>query len=263
MPTLRVICEYLDASAPPALAEEWDNVGLLAGDPAADVARVMTCLTITPNSAREAVERRADLIVSHHPLPFHPLRRLVTDTTAGRLLWQLITHQVAIYSPHTAFDSALRGINQRLSEGLGLVDIVPLLPVADAPEGTGSGRMGRVPQPAALHDMAARLKQFLSLDHLHYVGPLAARIERVAVACGAAGEFLPQARDAGCDLLVLGETNLHTCLEAEAIEVALLLPGHFASERFAVDRLAEALAAEFPSIEVWSSVEERDPIEWI
>ena len=133
MPTLRVICEYLDAFAPLALAEEWDNVGLLAGDPAAEVARVMTCLTITPNSGGEAVERHADLIVSHHPLPFRPLQRLVTDTTAGRLLWQLMTHHVAIYSPHTAFDSALQGINQRLSEGMGLVDIIPLLPVAGAP----------------------------------------------------------------------------------------------------------------------------------
>ena len=78
------------------------------------------------------------------------MQRLVTDTTVGRLLWQLITHQVAIYSPHTAFDSAAHGINQRLAEGLGLVDIVPLVPVADAPEGTGSGRLGRVPQPATL-----------------------------------------------------------------------------------------------------------------
>jgi putative NIF3 family GTP cyclohydrolase 1 type 2 len=123
--------------------------------------------------------------------------------------------------------------------------------------------VGRVAQPATLHDMANRLKQFLSLEHVHYVGLLAAAIERVAVACGAAGEFLPKAREAGCHLLVLGETNLHTCLEAEATGIALLLPGHFASERFAVDRLAEVLAAEFPSAEVWSSVDERDPIGWL
>ena len=87
--------------------------------------------------------------------------------------------------------------------------------------------MGRVPQPAVLRDLAARLKQFLSLEHLHYVGRLDARIERVAVACGAAGEFLPQAREAGCDLLVLGETNLHTCLEAEATEVCAVAARSF------------------------------------
>ena len=88
-------------------------------------------------------------------------------------------------------------------------------------------------------------------------------VQKVAVACGAAGEFLPEAREAGCDLLVLGETNLHTCLEAEATQVALLLPGHFASERFAVEQLAGVLAAEFPDLEVWASADESDPIGWL
>ncbi len=262
MPSLGRICDYLAACAPPGLAESWDNVGLLAGDPASPVSRVMTCLTITPASAGEAVARRADLVVSHHPLPFQPVRRVVTDTTAGRLLWQLITHSVAIYSPHTAFDSARQGINQRLAEGLGLVDIVPLQAVADAPEGTGGGRVGKLPRSGTLAEVAARLKQFLAIERLQFVGRLDAPITTVAVACGAGGSFLPQARAAGCDLLVLGETNLHTCLEAEAVQVALLLPGHFASERFAVECLAEQLAAEFPDVEAWSSVAEQDPIGW-
>jgi putative NIF3 family GTP cyclohydrolase 1 type 2 len=135
MPRLQIIREFLDAFAPAVLAEDWDNTGLLAGDPAAEVARVMTCLTITPRSAHEAVTKGADLVVSHHPLPFRPLQRLVTDTTAGRLLWQLMTHRVAIYSPHTAFDSTCDGINQRLAEGLALVDIVPRVPV---PDGSGA-----------------------------------------------------------------------------------------------------------------------------
>ena len=75
----------------------------------------MTCLTVTPQSAAEAVGRQADLVVTHHPLPFRALKRLVTTTTPGRLLWELITHRVAIYSPHTAFDSTIAGINQRLA----------------------------------------------------------------------------------------------------------------------------------------------------
>jgi dinuclear metal center YbgI/SA1388 family protein len=263
MPRLQIIREFLDAFAPAVLAEDWDNTGLLAGDPAAEVARVMTCLTITPRSAHEAVTKGADLVVSHHPLPFRPLQRLVTDTTAGRLLWQLMTHRVAIYSPHTAFDSTCDGINQRLAEGLALVDIVPLVPVVGAPPGAGSGRIGRVHRPATLGELAERLKQFLSLDHLHFVGALDAPVERVAVACGAAGEFLPKAREARCDLLVLGEANLHTCLEAEATQVALLLPGHFASERFAVEHLAEVMAGQFADLEVWASADESDPIEWL
>ena len=120
MPRLKDLCDYLDHFAPPLLAEEWDNVGLLAGDPQLPVHRVMTCLTITPQSAEESIRRHADLVVTHHPLPFRAIKRLVTTTTPGRLLWELLTHRVAIYSPHTAFDSTAAGINQRLSEGLGL-----------------------------------------------------------------------------------------------------------------------------------------------
>ena len=116
---LKDICNYLEEFAPPVLAEQWDNVGLLAGDPESAVARLMTCLTITPQSAQEAVQRQADLVVTHHPLPFRALKRVVTTTTPGRLLWDLITHRVAIYSPHTAFDSTAGGINQQLAEGSG------------------------------------------------------------------------------------------------------------------------------------------------
>ena len=86
MPLVAEICQFLDAFAPPILAEEWDNVGLLVGDARQPVERVMTCLTITPASCAEAASKRADLIVTHHPLPFKPLRRLTTDNTPGRLL---------------------------------------------------------------------------------------------------------------------------------------------------------------------------------
>ena len=82
------------------------------------------------------------------------------------------------------------------------------------------------------------------------------------MACGAAGEFLPLARENGCDCLVVGETRFHTCLEAEALGIGLLLPGHFASERFALECLADVLKEEFPNLEIWPSRREKDPIWW-
>src|SRR5690348_2475658 len=106
MATVSELARFLDAFAPPALAESWDNVGLLVGDASRAVTKVMTCLTVTAESAREAIAGKAELIVTHHPLPFRPLARLTTDTPEGRLLWELIGAGVSIYSPHTAFDSA-------------------------------------------------------------------------------------------------------------------------------------------------------------
>ena len=262
MTTLREICTFLDDFAPPHLAEEWDNVGLLVGDPSAPIGRVMTCLTITPASAAEAVRERADLIVTHHPLPFKPLKRLTTDNTPGRLLLQLVRAGIAIHSPHTAFDSAAGGINQQLAEGIGLTSVVPLTPAA-MHEPLGRGRWGILPQALSLAAIANRLKGFVRIDRLQFVGDPQATIERAAVACGSAGSFLEPAIQAGCQLLITGETSFHTCLEAEARGIALLLTGHFASERFAVERLAEVLARQFAGLTVWPSRDERDPLIWI
>ena len=94
--------------------------------------------------------------------------------------------------------------------------ITPLVPIDGAPEGAGSGRVGQLAQAMPLRQLAERLQAFLGIEHLQFVGDLDTPIQRVAVACGAAGEFLSAAQQAGCELLVLGETNLHTCLEAEA-----------------------------------------------
>ena len=258
--TVNSITTFLDRFAPSRLAEDWDNVGLLVGDGQQPLDRVMTCLTVTPASAAEAIEHRAQLIVAHHPMPFRPQRRLTRDTTVGRLLLDLISAGVAVYSPHTAFDSASEGINQRLAVGLKLRGIGPLIP---HPEGQGSGRYGWLEEPLRLADLAEQLKQFLAIERLQMVGDLQQVVRSVAVACGAAGEFLTAACEHGCDAMVLGETQFHTCLEAEAQGVSLLLPGHFASERFALECLADVLREEFPTLEIWASRQERDPLAWI
>jgi dinuclear metal center YbgI/SA1388 family protein len=254
------VTQFLNAFAPPALAESWDNVGLLVGRAEQPVERVMTCLTITPASAREAVEQRANLIVSHHPLPFRPLKRLTCENGEGRLLLELIENKIAVFSPHTAFDSAERGINQRLAEALELEEAAPLVPGVEA--GQGAGRQGRLPAPLSLTDFTAKVQTALALAHIQVVGPLDRAVRRVGVACGSAGEFIEPASEAGCDCLVTGEVRFHGCLEAEALGIALVLTGHYASERFAVEELAVVLATQFPSLSVWASKREQDPLQW-
>ena len=259
MPTVAAIAVFLEQVAPFRLAEEWDNVGLLVGHRTQRVEKLMTCLTVTPASAAEAIESHVDLIVTHHPMPFAPMKRLTTDTTVGRLLLDLIAARVAVYSPHTAFDSAFQGVNQRLAAGLGLRGITALAPHA---EGQGAGRWGWLVEPVTLGKLGEKLKQFLSIERLQMVGQPEHSVRTVAVACGAADELLEAARATGCDAMVLGEARFHTCLEAEAAGIGLLLPGHFASERFAVECLADVLGHQFPDVQVWASRRERDPMQW-
>ena len=259
MPTIAAIAAFLEQLAPFRLAEDWDNVGLLVGDRTLNVEKLMTCLTVTSASAAEAIEAGADLIVPHHPMPFAPTKRLTTETTVGRLLLDLIAARVAVYSPHTAFDSAFQGVNHRLAAGLGLRGITPLAP---HPEGQGTGRWGWLPEPLTLRELAQRLKKFLSIERLQMVGQPEQVIRTVAVGCGAAGELLGIARQDGCDAMVLGEARFHTCLEAEAAGIGLLLPGHFASEHFAVECLADVLGHQFPDVQIWASRRERDPVQY-
>ncbi len=265
MPPLDTLTAALAQLAPPQLAESWDNVGLLVGDRRQPVRRVMTCLTVTPASAAEAVAEQADLVVTHHPLPFRPLKRLTTDSPEGRMLLDLVAARVAVYSAHTAFDSAAEGINQRLAQGLGLSSIAPLV-IADALPASpplGSGRFGLLDAPISLAELAERTKQFLNVAGLHLVGQPDQPLSRVAVACGSGGEFLSAAREAGCDCLVTGEARFHTCLAAEAEGISLILPGHYASERFALELLAADLQRQFPDLTIWASRHESDPLRWL
>ena len=162
MLTVADVVDYLDRFAPTDLAANWDNVGLLLGEGAASVARLMTCLTVTPESAAEAIEARANLIVTHHPILFRGVKRLTDATSEGRMLLALARAGVAVHSPHTAFDNTNSGINDLLARRLGLVEVVPLRPspgrtsvkvvvfvpekdlksVADAMFAAGAGQIG-------------------------------------------------------------------------------------------------------------------------
>ena len=135
MTTVRQICQWLQELAPLTLAEDWDNVGLLLGDEATEVTRTLTCLTLTPDVADEAIQIGARLVITHHPLLFKPVKKLNGSTGEGRMVLKLLRHGVAVYSPHTAYDNAPTGVNQQLAELLELTDIAPLRPYPAAASG--------------------------------------------------------------------------------------------------------------------------------
>jgi dinuclear metal center YbgI/SA1388 family protein len=134
MTTVGDVVRHLEAFAPSRLAESWDNVGLLWGDPTAPISAVMTCLTVTPSSAAEAIAEGAGLIVSHHPVLFRATKQVRADGPEGKMLWSLARAGVAITSPHTAFDNTVGGINDGLAARLGLVDVGPLRPTTEPGE---------------------------------------------------------------------------------------------------------------------------------
>ena len=116
MRTVAVLVDFLKQLAPLETAADWDNVGLLLGDRQAGVRKVMTCLSVTPESAGEAIAAKAQLIVTHHPVLFRPTQRLTRANAEGRMLLDLIGAGISVYSPHSAFDNTAGGINDALPQ---------------------------------------------------------------------------------------------------------------------------------------------------
>ncbi len=261
MVTIDDIANWMQQIAPLPLSEAWDNTGLLVGCPEDTVSKLQTCLTLTPTTVDEAVVAGADLVVAHHPLPFKPLTKITTNSLPGNLVWKLASNRISVYSPHTAWDSARLGINTLLAHMLELQDCRPLIP-SPHPEHAdlGAGRMGELAEATSLSAIVEELTRHITTCRPHGVD-LKKPIRRIAVACGSGGSLLSDAIRRDCDLFLTGETDFHTCLMAEAAGVSLLMIGHYASERFAMEHLAEKLSSEFPSVEVWASQQERDPVQ--
>lgn len=287
---LQTLVEFLEKIFPLELAESWDNVGLLLGDRRREIKRVLACLTIDRAVVDEAVATGVDCVVSHHPFPFRAAKRWTFDTTDGEILSKLLGAQIAVYSPHTAYDSALFGINRQLAAGLGLRDVRPLIPgtlaaTQDALDGLapsvaeevahdfvpgdaktasapllGTGRIGRFEKSRSFAQLIEQVKDMLQISTLAAVGDDQKPIRNVAIGCGAADDFIGNAADAGADALLLGEARFHACLEARARGLGLILAGHYATERFAACILADRIARKFPELSVKASAKESDPI---
>ncbi|SDE92244.1 dinuclear metal center protein, YbgI/SA1388 family [Blastococcus fimeti] len=234
----------LDARYDPALAEGWDAVGLVCGDRAEPVRRVLFAVDPTAAVVDEVVATGADLLVTHHPLFLTPVHGVPADDPKGRLVHRLIRAGAGLFVAHTNADRAPRtGVNAALADVLGLTGAVPLEPAAAVP-GAGLGRIGALAEPLSLRDFAALAARVLpaTAGGVRVAGDLDRTIRRVAVCGGSGGSLLPAAAAAGADVLLTSDLKHHPV--SDALEVdgpALCDVAHFASEWPWLPVAAEAL----------------------
>lgn len=258
MPSLAQVTAELERIAPLRLAAEWDAVGLLVAPRQDTIGRVLTCLSLTPAVAAEAVKERADLVVTHHPLPFRPVGRITGDTGTGRVLLELVHAGCGVWSSHTAWDSAAGGINDQLAGLLRLAHVSPIEPDAELPL-AGFGRAGTAAEGETVHGMSRRIATALDVTVVEIVGDPSRAAGRVGIVCGSGGSSIAAVHRGGCQTLLTGEIKLHEALEAEAAGLAVIAVGHHASEHFAMHTLAERLAAALPGLVCLTSRADRDP----
>ena len=226
--------------APRELAMPWDNVGLLVGDPAQEVRRVLVALDITQGVAEEAVSLGAQMIVSHHPVmncAWHEVQTLRADDAQGRLLRYLVRHGLAACCMHTNLDAAEGGVNDVLAQKLGLEGLTPLTEEK-------IGRIGTLKCEMPLVEFTRFVIESLRCNGLRYTD-CGKPVHRVAVGGGACGDYIPQAIAAGCDTFVTSDLRYHDFLDTT--ELHLIDAGHFPTEDVICEPLVTYLQRAFPT----------------
>ncbi|MFF2622984.1 Nif3-like dinuclear metal center hexameric protein [Oerskovia jenensis] len=282
-PTLADVVRTLEALYPPSTAEGWDAVGLVTGDPAQPVRRILFAVDPVATVADEAIEWGADLIVTHHPLFLRPVHSIAATTFKGSLVHRLVRAGTGLYVAHTNADAAPRGVADALADAIGLVDRTPLVPAsgsgAAAPDGaahlaeTGIGRVGRLEEPTTLRAFAERVAAALPATEqgVRVAGDLDATVSTAAVVGGSGDSLFDAVRSAGADVYVTADLRHHPASElreraefeaGEAGGPFLVDVAHFASEwpwlRYAAADLTERLA-DAGTVETRVSVRRTDP----
>lgn len=256
MAKLREIIAALERLAPLKLQDEWDNSGLQVGFPDAEISRVLVCLDITEAIVEDAVAKKCNLIVSHHPLLFKPLRQVSDSTYQQRCVVKALAGGVSIYSAHTSLDNAPGGVNHKIASLLGLQNL-RWLSTRDG-EDAGAGLIGELLQPERDADFLARVKCSFGVQCLRHSALDGREIRRVAL-CGGAGAFLLRdAIRAGADCYLSGEFHYHDYFENGGVLLAEL--GHYQSEQYTQDLLQDYLQTNCPDVEVVKTDLDTNPI---
>ncbi len=247
-----VLCA-LERFAPLPLQESYDNAGLQLGLTETEVSGALLCIDVTEAVVAEAAAAGCNLIVSHHPLIFRPLRRIAGENDVQRAVIAAIKKDIAVVSMHTNMDNACGGVNFRMAEKMGLqaTAFFGEGKCATATDGTevrgGSGVIGALPEPMAADDFTKMLKSVFDVECVQANQLLRRSIERVAV-CGGAGSFLlGDAVRAGADAFVTGEMRYHEYFGHEQ-EIQIAVIGHYQSERFTNEIFREIIGMECPGV---------------
>lgn len=239
-PLLADLVALLDGLYDPAAAEEWDAVGLVCGDPAAPVRRVLLAVDPVQATVDEALDRDADLLLVHHPLFLRGVHGVAATTYKGRLAHRLITGGCALFVAHTNADKATPGVSDALAAAVGLVG--ELQPLSAA----GVGRVGALPEAVRLDAFVEHVCRALPVapGGVRVAGDPARPVRTVAVAGGAGDDLFDEVRACGADVYVTADLRHHPASEAvETGGPALVDAGHFATEWPWLPQAAAQLAA--------------------
>lgn len=243
---------------------EYDNVGLMLGDERATVTKVMCCLDVTANVINEAASEGAELIISHHPLIWSPLRSITADTVDGRKILAAAKAGISVYSSHTNLDFVKDGINDFVAFSLGLRNIEPLDAYISDEE--GFGRVGNLSNKVYCTVLKGEVESLLKDNYVRIIGEPLAQVKRIAVINGGSGgdtKYIDMALKANADCLITADVKHHVAVYARECGLTVIEPQHFTMEHIYISRLVQILKIEAKSnklnVEILQSSSENNP----
>ena len=255
---VKEIAAIIEKVCPRRLAYDWDNVGLLCGDAEKDVKRVFVTLDTNIATVKEAADKGADMIVSHHPILLGGIKRIDYGTAEGQMIKLLVENNIPVYAAHTNMDTARGGINDRLAKLFKLTNVKILEQHTDDAS-AGLGRIGHLKKKTTLGEFAHECGEILNTT-VRAAGDLNTVISTVAVASGSCSEVIPLAAAKGADVIVTGDMKYHNTIDMTQLGICVIDAGHYPTEICVMDIFEDILSG--ADVEVVKS-ENRDVFNFV
>ena len=258
---IKEITDAIERFAPLALQEGYDNAGLVVGDPEREVGRALLAVDVTEEVLAEAEREGCDLVVTHHPIVFHPLKRLNEADYVQRCVARAVRRDIALYACHTNLDSAPGGMSWRLAEMLGVGNLRVLQP-SETGDGAGFGVVGELPEAVDTVEFMRIIQRRLEVSVVRYSDIATSGVRRVAVCTGAGASLIGEARRAGADIYITADMKYNDFMAPDkALTVADI--GHFESEYCAIQLIFDILSKNLCTFAVRKSERSRNPVNYL
>lgn len=258
---LKVINQLCDVS----YACDWDNVGLLVGRMEKEVFRVTVALDADDRAVDEAIANGSELLLTHHPLIFHPQKNITDETVIGRRLLKLIRHDICLISMHTNFDIAPGCMADLAADRLGLCNRVPLEVTGEGIEGPyGLGTVG-TPKEGSLtvEKLCVLVKEAFGLERVQLYAPeVPAEVTRIAICPGAGADEIELAMKAGAQAYISGDITYHYGIDSAAAGLSIIDAGHYGIEHIFIEFMASYLKKQLPSLSV-DAISIKHPVRFV
>lgn len=245
------VMKKLEELSPLSYAAGWDNVGLLAGNPEKEIGSVYVALDATDGVIEAAVAAGADMLLTHHPMIFSPLKRVRQDDFIGRRLIRLIQNDMCYYAMHTNFD--VMGMADAAADEMELQERQVLeVTYEDEISKEGFGRYGSLPRSMTLAECAAQVKKSFGIDHVKVFGDLNGELLTAAIAPGSGKSMLNAALSVGVDVIITGDIDHHEGIDAVARGLSVIDAGHQGIEQIFIPYMTAFLKRELGSLCVYA-----------